>query len=328
MAYVPVAKPSVGDATFKTAFADGIIDNQTYFNTMIGTSAIGASLVPNGSFEDVTAGVPDGWTGVSESGTVQSSDGAGALIDPAHGDYCYQMISSGAPGGGYLQTTDHFPVSEIKNVVVDFLLYSTVADIHNLVELRWYGSDNAEVDYISSSAVYDDATTNPVTTWTRFIGSATPDTGALWAKLRLTGAKNDDTTAGTCAFDGVSVTESPTGYQYGEIAEWASSATGWGTRGTDTIVLPTLSADCVVRLQLTAEGKITVPNAGYIRFNIGSFYSNTQYQALTTSYVAFTFEITLLGISGSQTLNMQSITDASTVTGKLSSRIQVDVFRP
>ena len=207
MPYDAAASPSVGEATKKTLI-DKIIANQTYFNSMIGTSAIGASLVPNGSFEDVTGGVPDGWTATSDSGTTRIADGTGGTTSPSHGDTAYEFVSAGAPGGGFIQTTDAFPVSEGKQVTVDFLLYSSVADIHNLVEIRWYSGPSVEGDFISATAVYDDATTNPVTTWTRFVGSATPATGALWATVRLTGAKNDDATPGTCAFDGVVVTES------------------------------------------------------------------------------------------------------------------------
>ena len=132
MAYVAATKPTVGEATKKT-LVDAIIDNQTYFNSVIGTNAAGVSLIPNGSFEDVTAGVPDGWTETEHSAGTGSVDTA----TPAHGATAYKFVSAGAPGGGYLETTDFFNCSPQKPIVVDFLLKSSVVDIHNLVPVSY-----------------------------------------------------------------------------------------------------------------------------------------------------------------------------------------------
>ena len=223
MAYVPVSKPSVGDATFKTAFADGIIDNQTYFNSVIGTNAAGVSLIPNGSFEDVTAGVPDGWTETEHSAGTGSVDTA----TPAHGATAYKFVSAGAPGGGYLETTDFFNCAPEKNIVVDFLLKSSVVDIHNLVQLRWYTEADA---FVSMIPVYDDEVANP-TSWTRFTRGITPPPTARKAKLRLTGADNDNVTPGTCTFDGVSVMES----RVQTVVVNAIATHGWNDNNPDRI---------------------------------------------------------------------------------------------
>ena len=62
MPYTAITKPSVGDPTKKTAFADAVVDNLDYLNSQL-TYTTGGTRILNGSFEQDTDadGVPDGW---------------------------------------------------------------------------------------------------------------------------------------------------------------------------------------------------------------------------------------------------------------------------
>ena len=315
MAYVAATKPTVGEATKKT-LVDAIIDNQTYFNSVIGTNAAGISLVPNGSFEDITAGVPDGWTETEHSAGTGSVDTA----TPAHGETAYKFVSAGAPGGGYLETTDSFNVTPGKPLTVHLMLKSSVVDIHNLVQLRWYTEADA---FVSMVACYDDEVANP-TAWSPIIRTIIPPPTARKAFLRLTGADNDNVTPGTCTFDAVSVKEQSDAFtpEDAAITAAATSSTSWASIGTETVVFPTLSATCVIRCTIISYCGQNGGTLGQLKFGIGNFESNvieeTANTPLTSAHL-HSQTLIIKTLSGSQTLTMygRATGGGETVWGQL-----------
>jgi hypothetical protein len=200
MPYTAITKPTQGTAT-KKSIIDALIDNDVFFNAAI--AALEFVDVLNGSFENTTAGVPDEWTFTNYNG------GSGAIDTSAsHGLNSYKITSpgGGGNGGGYLTSNTFFAVSPLRPLILSWQQISSVAGIHNLVEVRWYDSAQS---FISSSTLYDDDTTNP-TSWTLQSGAATPPSNARFAKLRITGAKDDNTTAGSVKWDDFKLGATPT----------------------------------------------------------------------------------------------------------------------
>lgn len=176
------------------------IDTVSDINPQGATSTTGElSLISNGGFESGASGTdPVGWT------QTLYTDGTGELSTTAtQGVYSWKFISIGT-GGGYIES-DSFPVSVNRDIYAIWDMYSTVADVRNVVEIRWYDSADA---YISTTTLYDDSTTNP-TSWTTktYTGPITPVATARSAKVRLYGCHSSDATAGTTFFDNVKVTE-------------------------------------------------------------------------------------------------------------------------
>lgn len=165
------------------------------------------NLARNGSFEiDLNGdGVPDNWT------VTEYTDSGGVTLDSTeqyHGLYALKFLSTGS-GGGFA-TGDYFEVQGGLTYAVNFAIYSSVADIHNVVDVIWYTAAKA---VISTTSVYDDAATNP-TSWTYKQLEATAPATARFARVRVTGAKDDDATSGTCWFDNVSVVDIDSLYGY------------------------------------------------------------------------------------------------------------------
>lgn len=148
------------------------------------------NLAVNGSFEITTDGVADGWT-ETEIGTVEID-----TTDVAHGKNSYRFVSTGS-GGGTIESTDFLDISPNHTYLLMFEVKSSVVDVRNIVEIRWY--DETE-SFLSSSTAYDDATTNP-TSWTLQNFEVNPPAAARLAKLRFTGCDASDTTVGSTRYD-------------------------------------------------------------------------------------------------------------------------------
>ena len=154
------------------------------------------SLVPNGSFEVVTAPpVPDGWVASNEAGSSNAVDSAFST----DGGNSYRFTSSGA-GGGSLTTTDFFPVNDVDQLRVNFDMFSTLATVLNIVRIQWF---DVSFVSISDSDVYS-STANPLA-WTEFQEVGTPPANARFAKLELIGIDPSVLLAGSTYFDRVSV---------------------------------------------------------------------------------------------------------------------------
>ena len=154
----------------------------------------GSGLVPNGSFEiDTDANdEPDGWTRTDEAGsnnfidTLNSSDGLQSM-----------RFESTGSGGGNIVTDDFIAVNDVDDLSVDFDLFSSVANVRNIVRVEWF--DVSQVP-ISNTDVFDNSASNPLT-FTRQNTTATPPAGARFAKIRLIGCDPSIATVGSTNFD-------------------------------------------------------------------------------------------------------------------------------
>src|SRR5690606_11247210 len=102
--------------------------------------------------------------------------------------------------GGYADST-LFEVQEARVLPVSFALKSSIATVHNQVDVVWYTAAGA---VLSTTTLYADDTTNP-TDWTTFNYSATPPTNARFGKIRIFGCKDDNAQPGSVWFDNVIV---------------------------------------------------------------------------------------------------------------------------
>jgi hypothetical protein len=202
MSFTAITKPSQGDTTQK-ALADAIIDNLNFLNSQLST--INSIGVPNASFEvDGDAdGTPDEWTETLYTGGSFAITGNGkADTTVNHGSYAIKFTSpgGGGNGGGYIETDNFLPVTPGRALSLTWQLKSSVANIRNKVDVRWF---DANLTYISTSTIYS-SITNP-TSWTLFHGASLPPSTARFAKIRLIGAEDSTTVAGSCYYDDVRV---------------------------------------------------------------------------------------------------------------------------
>jgi len=182
--YKVVLKDSAGNTIYT-------VDN---LNPATTTTSSSYNLQDNGSFEDGvdSSGFPISWV-TTEWGTV-SIDSS----DQQHGAKSFKGVSTGA-GGGWIQSESFFEVDDGRVYQLNFRIKSSVADVRNLVQIKWYDSAQASV---STESVYDDSTTNP-TSWTLKNYIITPPSTARYGKLELYACHSSDATAGTTWFDDV-----------------------------------------------------------------------------------------------------------------------------
>jgi hypothetical protein len=154
------------------------------------------NLITNGSFEldEDSDGVADGWLRTVYTGGL----GELATNDQYHGAKSLKCVSIGNGGCRYVME-GYIEVSPGQRYQVDFQSKSSVADIRNVVNVKWY--DAVKV-YISNSVITDNSTTNP-TSWTLTTAYVTPPSTARYAKVELFGAHSSDATVGTAWYDDV-----------------------------------------------------------------------------------------------------------------------------
>lgn len=198
MPFTTITKPDQGDTT-KKSLIDTIIDDLADLNSRISA----ASTVLNGSFEtdSDSDGIPDAWTRTLFTGGTFLLDNT----DQTDGLYSVKFTSpgGGGNGGGYIESTDAFPVSPIRQIEVLWSQKSSAATVSNIVQVYWFKSD-LTASATPSTTIYTNAATNP-TNWTVESGIATPPSDARFAKVRLTGCSTASTVAGTTRFDDVRV---------------------------------------------------------------------------------------------------------------------------
>jgi len=158
------------------------------------------NLIPNGSFEtdEDANNQPDNWDTVTYTGGTATLD----TSDQIHGGKSMKFISTGN-GGGYITTSSFFEVSELQDIIFLADIKSSVADVRNLIQILWFDKDQTALG-AASSTLYDEATLNP-TDWSTFRTSVLPPTDAKYAKLRLYGCHESDSTSGTTWYDNVRV---------------------------------------------------------------------------------------------------------------------------
>lgn len=276
MPWINILNPIVGEATKKVSFADAVLNNLAYLKANMGGAGGGGNLISNGDFEqDVNLdGVPDSWD------LTEYTAGSFAIDDatPGQGAKAIMFTSPGGTGGGDLQSTDFFPVCPVKTYGVDFATWSSVAGIHNLVQVRWY-STALEADYISTTTLYD-SVANP-TAKTRFIEICTPPSGARFAKLKLVGALNDTAVAGIARFDDVKMSSGIVVQSPVDIGADALDTTGWETVGDPIFLYIEPGSPGELKYRICAR---LVAFEGWEfswRIKIGAVYSNT----VTITYV-------------------------------------------
>jgi len=246
MAYTAISKPAVGDPIKKTALIDALIDNDAYLKA--GIDAIRyETVILNGSFEaDTDAdGIPDEWSRTLYTGGSSTHDNT----DSNHGAYSFKFTSPGGSGngGGYLESTEFFEVSPERPLTISFLVKSSAADVKNEVIAYWFDKNQVACS-TASTTLWSEDTANP-TSWDERIVSAPPPSDCRYAKLRLIGCKNDDTTAGSTWFDSVMVTERSVCITFSDTAAFAiNSGDNWkkrtiGTKDFDPAGLSTLASD-------------------------------------------------------------------------------------
>ena len=203
MPYTAISKPSVGDPTKKTAFADAVLDNLDYLNSQL-TYTTGGTRILNGSFEQDTDsdGVPDGWAENLFTGGSSTHDTT--TQDLGAKSYKFTSPGGGGNGGGYLESSDYFEVSPAVPLAFTWQMKSSVAGVKNNVIVYWFKPDKT-ASATPSSTIFTEATNNP-TAWAQLGALCTAPSDATFAKLRIVGCDNTDATAGSTWFDDVAVT--------------------------------------------------------------------------------------------------------------------------
>ncbi len=324
MAFVTLANSDIAvGKPVKQALMQQIKDNFDDLNTRV--TAVVEAIVPNGSFEvdSDSDGIPDNWTRSLYTGGSSSFD----TSTPVHGAKAYKITSPGGSGngGGYLDS-DYILCSPNCTVAIGWLLKSSVAGIHNLVEILWY---TAAKSYISTATLYDSAA-NP-TSWTAYVRGVAPPSTAMFFKIRITGAKSDNTAGGTAYFDGVYLAGDERVDPSGAIAEQSTTSSAYIDRGSIAVALPFLSAASIVELKIIGQARIGSGAISNQRFRLGSTYSNES-STTSTSYVTFTYTLLVYGVSGSQTLYQQLCDgsgDVNTAYGKVDAySVVARIIRP
>lgn len=209
------------------------------------------NLILNGSFEDdaVGDGVPDSWD------LTLYTDGAFA-IDTAtqfHGQKSAKFTSVGT-GGGYLTSTSQFAIRAGKVYNVFFGIKSSVADVRNVVQVLWYKADGT-ASATASSTAYDESAANP-TSWTAQTAAVTAPADAYFAKIRLIGCHNSNTTSGITWFDDVTITDAVT------IAETQTVTADKTFSGTTTLATAVIQNATITVTTATGSLKPLVKDHG------------------------------------------------------------------
>lgn len=211
------------------------------------------NLVTNGTFDtDANSdSLPDNWTVVQYTGGTVEIDSTAANV--THGTYSLKFTSVGSGGG--TATSTAFSVEKEQFVTVSWTLKSSVVDVYNKVEIKWYNSSDS---LISTSTLYDEAAANP-TSFTRYSYPVISPSTAVSATIVLTGCDSSDSTSGSTWFDNVVVTQDTKPAvevfieqvdDFFSIANWTTSGTvtaqkGWEFPRSGSMVLASTGSDAV-----------------------------------------------------------------------------------
>ena len=221
MAFTTITKPSVGDATKKTAFADAVIDNLNDLNSRVGSGS--SSGVPNGSFE---AGDPDpdSWTTTNLSGgshTIENDTNS----EQAHGaDALNFTYGADANGGGYTETTDFAECAAGEYLKIAWKMMSSGATgAKHIVSFYWYKFDQSASGVTTKTDAYSD-TGNP-DSWTQFYTEAVAPSDTKYYKIRITISDTSVTPSlGNTSIDDVRMVKGPSEV-FNNVAEFNAAQT-------------------------------------------------------------------------------------------------------
>jgi hypothetical protein len=262
----PAANPVIADSEGRIAVflngnysvkvddaSDVQIDTQDNVNPDIETETSGGNLIANGSFETAGNSSTDasGWTLTAQSdGTIER-----ITADNYDGTAALKATSTGN-GGGQADTNAFFAVSPGRQYEVSFALKCSVADIRNLVQILYFDEDQNSVSTVD---VYDEDTSNP-TSWEVKSFTETPPSSARFAKLRILGADQSDSTSGEAKFDNVFVRQrDQTLGKLGESNTRSASLGTWYQPSTETATLVTVNHRCTGD---GAGGEVQVDKSG------------------------------------------------------------------
>ena len=152
-------------------------------------------LMPNGSFQLVSAGLPIGWTATEfTGGTVASSTAVNK-----HGDTVLAITSTVlANGGGSAIPDEYKAVTDNKEYGFEIYRWASVANVSCRCELIWYDAAQAQ---ISSTTLFTD--TNTALAASLYSGNVTSPANARFVRVKPTGGVPATGAAvGTVYFDG------------------------------------------------------------------------------------------------------------------------------
>jgi len=154
-----------------------------------------SGLMPNGTFDEVSGGLPIGWTATEfTGGTIASSSAVNK-----HGDQVVAITSTVlANGGGSLIQDKYKPVTDNKRYGVEIYRWASVANVSCRAELVWY--DAAKVQ-ISATVLFTD--TNTATAASLYSNTVTSPANARFVRVKITGGvPGSGSAVGTVWFDG------------------------------------------------------------------------------------------------------------------------------
>lgn len=200
MAWTNITLPDQGKPT-RRSLLSAIIDNFAYLYAAVTGSVAATTGIANPSFEQDTDAnnTPDNWTWSGFTGGTKLVDDT----EHAHGAKSFKVTSPGGvgQGGGTLTMDDFFEVSPQRPFLLGIQMKSSVATIKNIVEILWYDEDQVSV---STTTLFSEDTNNP-TDWRLYFFHCAPPSTARYAKIRLTGCDNTNTTAGSVWFDDLTI---------------------------------------------------------------------------------------------------------------------------
>lgn len=259
-----------------------IKDSLDFLNSKVGT--LESQGVPNGSFEIDSSGLgmPDSWTFSAYPG----GNGYAVTDVPAHGGRALRIIHPGGAGnGGGMFESDYCSCSELLELYLGFITWSTAEGMHNKVQIRYFDKDKV---YISTSILYD-SFGNP-TSPMYFIMGFTPPATARYYKIGLIGGATDTNVPGSAYFDGLGTV----GFELFStrtvdrtIAESNNYDGGWFDAGS--MIFPVWLVGIPFTLAFQATAKSSGGNGG-IRFRYGSRYTN-QHLPIINSFTSYPFSI-------------------------------------
>ena len=274
-------------------------------------SGVGASGVPNGSFEiDSDAdGVPDSWTRSIFAGGSAAYD----TTTPLHGAKAYKFTHPGGAGngGGYLES-DYIETSGKISPVINFYLKCSVAGMKNIVRLTYFDKDKVS---ISTEDIYS-STSNP-TSWTLIRKYGIPPNNACFFKIRLISGNTDTNQAGDIYWDGIEVEQTPKiiNVQF-TISEVSRTGNTFADQGSCSIRVPKGFDELIFPAKTRAiDSTAGADPDGRMRFRIDSQYSNTiNVEGKGQNVEAFNDGLVVVPLSGvnngDNTLYLQLVNDS------------------
>ena len=226
MAFTAITKPTVGEATKKTAFADAVIDNLSDLN---GRSSSGGSSIPNAGFDTDTDadGTPDSWTVTDTGGshTIEDDDNTEQARGTSAFQFAYPASSS---GGGYIETTDQIDVAAGEWLKIAWKMLGTSATgAKHILRFYWFTWDGSACSTASVDAYT--GTFNP-TAWTQFYTETIAPTDAKFFKVRFILSDTSATPSGTgsIALDDVRMVDGPAEvFAYSVVSQVVWTAGTW-----------------------------------------------------------------------------------------------------